>query len=269
MENSIPTLELIKVAVICFSSLCAIIIFTIGAKNRWFSSISIGKSGVSLETKEIEKKIEIETKKIEVEKVEKEYQSGNIQQLMNEQIYKCDEELINFAVEKANYLRKTIANHLSKHFTCMGIRQAITGVLRFPLYNASRQNNFKAQLKPENILWYVERLMQEIKAEYEEYALLQNMSYCVIDEKKCPQMPDVNEVMTIIHHEVLYNWALAIRRKTVDVCEKKIGIYRQFVPSFQELNDRVRIKVTEHCIEKNKIYIEVLVRKPDLTKKEI
>jgi hypothetical protein len=255
LENNISE-ELIKIIIICFTSLCGIIIITIGAKNKWFTSMSIGKGGVLLETKEIEK-------------AEKEFQSGNIQQLMNEQIYKCDEELINFAVEKANYLRKTIANHLSAYFTCMGIRQAITGILRFPLYNASRQNNFKSQLKPENILWYVERLMHEIKAEYEEYALLQNMAYCVIDEKKCPQMPDANEIMIIINHEVLYTWALAIRRKTVDICEKKIEVYRQFAPSFQELNDQVRIKVTEHCIEKNKNYIGALTRKPDLEKKEI
>jgi hypothetical protein len=253
MENNLLTADLLKIIIICFTALCILIIIAIGAKNKWFTSMSIGKSGMSLEAKE----------------VEKEFQSGNIQQLMNEQIFKCDEELILFAIEKANYLRKTITNHIAEHFTCIGMRQAITGVLRFPLYTASRQNNFKSQLQSKNILWYVERLMTEIKTEYEEYTLLQNMAHCIVDEKKCPQMPEVNDIMKIIQYEVLYNWALPIRRKTVDICNKKIETYRQFIPSFIELNDQVRIKVTEHCIEKNKNYIEILTKKPDIDKKEI
>jgi hypothetical protein len=247
------TPALIKTIIICFTALCALIIISIGAKNKWFSSMSVGKSGITLESKEVEKEV----------------QSGNIQQLMNEHIHKCDIELVDYAIERANYLRKTIANQLSKHFACLGMRHAITGVLRFPLYNASRQNNFKTQLKPEHILWYIERLIQEIKTEYEEYALLQDMSFCIRDEQKCPQMPEVGKILSIIEDEILNNWALVIRRKTVDICNKKIEVYRQFAPSFHELNDQVRIKVTEHCIEKNKNYIEALVRKPDINKKEI
>jgi hypothetical protein len=251
--EEIITPALINTIVVCFTVLSAIVVISIGAKNKWFNSMSIGKGGITLQSKE----------------AEKEFQSGNIQQLMNEHIYKCDTELVDYAIERANYLRKTIANQLSKHFACLGMRHAITGVLRFPLYNASMQNNFKAHLKPEHILWYVERLIQEIKAEYEEYALLQDMSFCIRDEQKCPPMPEVNKILLIIKDEILNNWALAIRRKTIDICNKKIEIYRQFVPSFHELNDQVKIKVTEHCIEKNKNYIEALVRTPDINKKEI
>lgn len=249
----VHVIDLIKAIVICFTFLIVFFVFVKGVKNKWFSGLSVSKTGISIEAKQ----------------VEKEFQSGNILQLMNEHIVKCDYELIDYAVDRANFLRKTLANNLSKHLMCGGSCRAIVGVLRFPLYEAARRNNFKSVLKPEHIMWYVERLVKEIRTEYEEFAILQNNAFCVNnDNVKCPQIPDIEEIIPAIEYEVLENWALPIRRKTVDICNKKIEYYKMFAPSFQELNDQVKIRITEHCIEKNNNYIEALSRKPDPEKKE-
>jgi hypothetical protein len=60
------------------------------------------------------------------------------------------------------------------------------------------------------------------------------------------------------------DWAVPIKQKNIDTCNKKIDLYRKFIKSFEELGDMVKIKVTEHCIDKNRNYIEAFVRKPEL-----
>jgi len=248
---------LIKVVVICFTVLLLTIISIIAAKNKWFKGFEIGKHGIKMETAPSEDVINTE------------YQGGFLLNQMNGRIRSLDMELTNFAIEQSHYLRKTLTNKLSKHICCNGIRRAVSAVIRFPLYDASRRNDFKTQLKPENIMGFTERLLKEITTEYEEYSIIQDMSRCVMDAtKKCPSLPEVHDISNTLSHEVLCNWAVPIREMTIEICGKKIKVYEEYLEAFDKIEDQVRRKIAEYCIEKNKGYIETLSRTPDTRLKE-
>ncbi len=240
--------DLIRTITICFTALVALIIFAVKGKN-----ITFGKGSFHLSSKD----------------EEKQFQSGNINQLLNDHVHDLDTELVDFAVSRSNYLRKTLIGKLGKNFKCVGISRALVGILRFPLYEASRQNNFKSLLKPENIKHYIDRLMKEIISEYEEFIIIQEMAFCTNNnEVHCPELPTFEALADIIKEQVISNWALPIRQKVIDICNKKISAYKRFILSFEELGDKIRIKVSEHCIEKNKNYIAALSRKPEPGKPE-
>ena len=247
----IPGLSyVLKWFVICFFSLIAFIILIIAIKKKWLSSLSLGSGKLSMAVKAAE--------------VEKQFQAGTFNKLLDDQIKKLDDELTNFAIKKAHELRRSFTRDLFSQIGCTSSRRALVSVLRFPIYERCRINNFKQELKPENIKWYVKRIIKDVKAEYEDFAIELTDAVCPIYKNSCAAIPLIDDVITNLEKRILEDWALPIRRKLIEICESKIALYRQYIDHFIEIGDSVRIKRTEYCIEKNKNYIVSLKRHPEL-----
>lgn len=238
-----------QVLIICLTIIVVIMIFAIGSKFKWFHRFSIGKSGIQLQAPDQEKQL----------------QSGSMEHLLRDMIHNLDMELMDFALDTGTILRRGLTIEFNKNVDCLAMRKSLSFSLRYPLFHASLRNNFKLVLRPENITFYIERLVKEIALEYEEYAVDHSAAYCTVNnETKCPPIPKWEDIKAILEKRLLEDWALPIKQKNIDICHKKIDTYRQFIKSFKELGDVVKVKVTENCIDKNRGYIEAFVRKPEL-----
>jgi len=235
--------EILKIAIICGSCLLAFALFIIASKKKWLSSFSLGKNGLEVKAS-----------------VEKQFQSGTFNKLLDDQVAKYDIELINFAIQKAHELRRSFTRELKNEIGCTSARRALVSVLRFPLYERCRIDNFKQELKEENIKWYIKRVLKDVRAEYDDFVIDQENAICPIYKDRCVTIPSLASIIGDLEKRILNDWALPIKRKQIDVCEAKIKLYRQYVQHFIEINDQVRIKRTEYCIEKNKNYINELKR---------
>ncbi|MCL2093806.1 MAG: hypothetical protein FWH12_06390 [Treponema sp.] len=243
--------EVLRAFIIGSFTVVIFILLMVASKLRLFKNFSLGKTGLSVQAKEKEK--------------EKEFQSGNLEHLVRDNIQKLDAELLEFAMEKAKLLRRSLAIELHQGIKCSAIRKSLSSALRYPLFEASFRNNFKYVLRPENSQYYIERLLKEISYEYEEFAIEHAISYCPNDEdKKCPCIPLWENIKNTLEDKLIEDWANAIRQKNIDICNKKIDVYRNFIKSFEELGDTTKVKVFEHCIDKNRGYIEAFIRKPGL-----
>jgi hypothetical protein len=254
----------LRTFIVCVTVIFALIIFAVGSKFKWFSSITIGKTGIDVKAAEI-KAAEIVEKK-EKEKEQKQFESGNLNKLLDDQIIKCDIEAIDFALAQSNKLRRTLNNQLNHQVPCSGTRRSLAACLRYPLYEASRKNNFKEVLRPENAKEYINKILKEVKEEYQAFAIEMEMSFCptAADSSiKCPELPPLDSILGILNDALINNWLLPIRQKIIETCEKKIKLYNDFLLLYEELGDNNRIKITKLCIEKNMGYIKALSRKPE------
>jgi hypothetical protein len=255
MENNVWTTELLKIAIPCFTGLATLIIFAIGARFKLWSSFTIGKNGLDVKAIEQEKKKKEEEKKFE---------SGNFNKICDDQILKLDGELVDYALEQSNKLRRTLNIKLNKHVGCSGTRRSLASCLRYPLWEAARKNHFKDVLRPENMKRYVDRLLKEVVEEYHAFSIEREVSFCTINPTdKCPELPPLDSIMDMLKQEIIESWALPIRCKTYEISEKKISTYKQFLPSYHDLGDGVRVKVCGACIEKNEGYKKALTRQPE------
>ena len=248
MENP----EVLKILIICTSAFLIVLIFSVGAKFKWFTSLSINKNGLNVKAKE-ESIIEIEKK----------FQSGSLNHLMDCEINNLDNKLIDFAIERSRVVRRAMALEL-KTIGCHSTRKALASDLRFPLYEVSRKNNFKYNLLPENIKEYVDNLIKKMVYEYQEFAIEREMSWCPVNNDiKCPDIPSLDELLLLNKKQLIEDWALPNRNQTIKICKEKIEVYEKYITLFEELGDQVKIKICMQCIEKNKGYIKNLTRKPD------
>jgi hypothetical protein len=241
---------LIVFIISCFIFL-GFILFVIFNKLGLISYFNLSKEkGITFDSKkEIEKKVE----------------SGNINKLMDDQINKLDNEMLDYALERSNNIRRILSKQLNTKIYCSSSRRALAACLRYPLYEASRRNNFKYVLRLENIKFYIDRVMKELAAEYEEFAIEIENTVCPVDnQKSCKQLPPIKDVFEDIKNQLIDQWAIPIRNAQIKTHHKKIDIYRQFTPSFDQLGDTVRVKVCEACIDKNTNYINALNRKPEV-----
>ena len=253
--------EVLKWLIIGGFSFLIVLVFAVGAKFKWFSSLSVGKGGLDIKTKDEQKN---EPPGKPQKEIENEFQSGYINHLMNSEIYKLDNKLIDFALEKSNKLRKSLAIELNKIVQCNSTRRALASSLRFPLYEAARKNYFKENLRPENIKKYTDDLMKEIIYEYQDFAIEREMSWCYAGKNiKCPELPPLDDLVQIIHAQLINNWALPIRNKNIGICKEKIETYKTNISAFERLGDQVKIKICLFCIGKNEEYIKRLSKKPD------
>lgn len=198
--------------------------------------------------------------------IEKKVESGNINKLMDDQINKIDNEMLDYALDKSNNMRRLLSKQLNTKIYCPSTRRALAACLRYPLYEASRRNNFKYVLRPENIKYYLDRIIKELVMEYEEFAIEVENNECPVNNQKisCKQLPPLEDIFEDVKNQLIDQWAIPIRNEQIRTHYKKISMYRQFAPSFDQLGDKVRVKVCENCIDKNTNYINSLNRKPEV-----
>jgi len=243
--------EALKIFVIGCFAISGLVIFIVASKMGWLESFSASKEkGITFEGKKATEKI---------------FESGNINKLMDDQIHKLDNEMLDYALERSNNIRRMLSKQLNTKIYCASSRRALAACLRYPLYEASRRNNFKYVLRPENIKSYIDRVMRELSSEYDEFAIELENNVCPVDGvKNCKQLPPLADVFEDVKSQLVEQWAIPIRQEQVRMHYSKISTYKQFMPSFEQLGDKVRVKVCENCIEKNTQYAEALKRKPEV-----
>ena len=228
--------------IVSISCLLGLLLFIIAIKKKWLASITLGKGGIDVKAAEVEKK----------------FQTGTFNKFLDDSIVKLDHELINYAVQKSHELRRTFTRELASQIECTSARRALISVLRFPIYERCRNDDFKKELKTENIKYYVKRIIKDVRAEYEDFVIEKNNAVCPLYNNSCTKIPPMKEVVIDLEKRILEDWALPIRIKNISICEAKIKLYEQFLDHFTASNDQIRIKRTEYCIEKNKAYIAAL-----------
>jgi hypothetical protein len=75
-------------------------------------------------------------------------------------------------------------------------------------------------------------------------------------------MPSVDFLIDGVRQKIIENWALPIRQKNIEICRKKIELYKENIPQYKLLGDEVNVKVAEDRIESNLSHIDGLSRKP-------
>ena len=245
--------EILKVIIICLFAEVAFVLLLAAIKFGWIGSASLSKNGVDLKNNKKE--------------VQRQYEASTIKFNQDVKVLEYDKELINFAIERSDKLRRTIAIELNAHYSrkfCLSTIRALSGSLRYPLYDAARKNNFKDKLKPENSKSYITGIMKEVVEEYKACAIEREMSYCSNDsEIKCPELPSVDSLIDGIENKIIDNWAIPIRDRNVDICLKKIELYEKNIPEYIRLGDEVNKRIAENCLEKNRGHIKALKRKPE------
>ena len=242
--------EITKIIIYCAFGELGFILLLVAIKMGWIGSASIGKGGVGITANKKE--------------VQRQYDAGTIKFNQDKKVREYDDELTGYAIEKADKLRRTLAIELNSKIFCLGTIRALSGGLRFPLYDASRKNNFKDKLKPENIKNYMNEIIKEIVEEYKAFAIEREMSFCGNDAKtKCPELPSVDSLIDTVQKKIIENWALPIRHKNIEICRKKIEHYKENIPQYKALGDEVNIKIAEDCINNNQEHIKALERKPE------
>ena len=235
--------ELLKTLIKGFFLTVCFIFFLIALKFKWLGSFSISKNG------------------IDARGVEKQHKSSTLNKLLDNQINSLDKELVGYARDTIGQLRRIMYQKLSKNIDCFATRMALVSVLRYPLYRACDNNDFKIQLRDENINYYIARIMKDIIIEYEDFALIQQTAVCPINNNDCRKIPALTaEIIDELQKLILQNWAFLIKRKVIDLFETKIKLYKQFIKSFTEIGDQIRIKDTEYYIEECRKYIAALER---------
>ena len=241
--------DLLKTLIVCVTAIVIFILFIIVAKKGLLSSLSIGKDGLSVKAAEI-------VKELKKEEDEKQFKGGTTNKLLDDQIRRYDDELVDFAVEQSNKFRKTLQIVFSKYKGCSRTKKALISCIRIPLYEASRRNHFREVCRSENTKNYLEKILKSIKNEYMLYAIDSETDFCTHNDKiKCFELPAVDELLPVLNEEIMHNWLYQIRAATIKCCKDKINLYTQYIGLFKELGDTNRVKITEQCIEKNNRYI--------------
>jgi len=239
--------------IIGFFLFIAFIILMILGNKGLLKTFNVGKGGLSGEFATSKKEIE------------KRFESGNIHKLMNDTIHALDHDLLEWFMHRGNAVRRVLSKRLNTKIQCVSTRRALASCLRWPLYESILHNNFKMVLRPQNIKFYVGRLMKEITEEYEEFANEIENGICPVDSQKdCIPLPPLVEVFEIIRKDLTEGWALPLRQEQIKMHYKKIDVYKQYAPVFDQLGDYVMKKICEQCIEKNQTYINALERKPEM-----
>jgi len=237
--------ETLRPAVIGASAVAVIILIMIALKLRLVTSFSFRDF--------------IELKGRDKKEIDKKFELGTLKTALRDQIAKLDKELENFATEQTSEVKSVFAHHFHRHIPCVHTRSALVDEIRDPLFLACRSNNFKLELKPVNIEWYVKRLMKKVMREYNIFLMSHEGASCAVDRTHpCPGIPTADVMEEGIKKIILHDWAYIIKRKQIDICECKIKLYVQFIDTFRQIGDGLEVRICEACIEKNRNYISEL-----------
>jgi hypothetical protein len=143
---------------------------------------------------------------------------------------------------------------LKKSDLCLPAKMSIQSVLRYHLYDAIEENNFKEVLIPGRDQNYLDEIIGRIKKRYVLYR--DNDEGCRAAEKI--QYPAPEEIDALIRKPVYENWIVPFRRALIKTIRAKIGIYKAYLEIHKENRDVRMQAVNAECIKKNEGYIQAL-----------
>jgi len=171
---------------------------------------------------------------------------------MNEETREADDVCLKQIRQATNNMKLSISNIFAELKICTLARVAISSAIRFPLYESVANNHFTTELMPENFREYRDRIITLIKEEYTSLSAVSKDIQC--NKEPLPTWDQISQQLT----DRIDQWIKNISREVMITCKKKIAIYQNYQPSFQELKDEWRMDIVKKCIEKNEKYIAVL-----------
>lgn len=230
--------------VICSALLMALVIFIFATSKGLLKNMKFGKSG------------------LEIQGVEKQKRSGALNKLLYDQFVTLDSEAMEYAFKTVNGLYDNLTRYLETDISHPAGRKVVAGAVRTALFNIFRRSDFKLVLRPENLRGLVDSCMLEIRLEVEEAIKDQKYAECPVHGGGCFEYPRFETLLSPIRQRLIQDSILPLRSHQIRVHEKKIGLDKQFIPSFAELEDFVRVDVAKEDIERNEMFIAALSRKP-------
>ena len=210
--------------------LAALIIFGILASKGVLQNMEFGKGGVKVAGAEIRQR-----------------KSGNLDKLLADQITEIDTDVKEYATKTANALHDRLIKYFAPHIPDIGTRRLIAGTVRQALHNIHLKDNFKFVLRPENTMKFIADILKEVKAEHDEICR---------EIDGFPPFADV--VLSIVRERITHDFAYPMRNYQILSHDKKVSLYNQYLPTFEELGDKVKVGTTKDCIAKNENYKKAL-----------
>jgi hypothetical protein len=171
---------------------------------------------------------------------------------MNDENQEHDEHLQARLRQYTTGMRTRIINAFRDTKMCTMTRRAMSGAVRFPLYESITNNHFTEVLLPSNREAYKNRIVTNIRDEYEDV-------FYASTDVGCGQemLPSWEEARGIIDR-FLNDWVSAVIQEVIKTCKCKIDTYNKYLPDFEKNGDEYRVKITKDCIAKNERYVELL-----------
>ena len=238
--------DVFKTIIWCVTGIIVFITVIFASSKGWLKTFKLSKTGFEYEGSEIRQK-----------------QSGSLNKLLDDKITEIDMDIKLYAIKIANALYDNLMPYLGMEIQHLGARRIIAGAVRQALYNIQLMNNFKIVLRPENFKSFISGVMKNVQTEYEEAIRDQKYYTCPIHGGGCFEYPKFIDIIPLVRERITHDWAFPLRNYQILSHEKKISLYQQFIPSFQELGDKVKVNTTQECIDKNIKYKEALERKPE------
>jgi hypothetical protein len=227
-------IEIVRLIVYSLLGVFAGVIILVLIRSKATGKLNIGKNGVTFE-------------------MESKSRTNNY--YMTRRIQELDIELKTRCRRITNDLRGKVMQGLTEiKDICPIVRVALASSMRVPLYHAIEENGFKRKFAKNNVVGYIEVLIEEIKLDYQEFFYLIK-DVCKQDVQSIPAFDVIQDVIKKL---LLTFWSRKIVEQMIIICEKKIATYNDYKVLFRDLGDTYMLNVIEECIEKNKKHIEGL-----------
>jgi len=146
-----------------------------------------------------------------------------------------------------------ISNILDQLNICIPARVSISSAIRFPLYESIANNHFTVELMPDRFQVYRDRIIENMKDEYDSIAG-SNDTQCSRDK-----LPPWDQMSSQIIG-CIDMWLKHVSREVMDCCGRKITVYKNYLRGFEKSDDEFRTTICKDCIEKNERYVRELKR---------
>jgi hypothetical protein len=150
-----------------------------------------------------------------------------------------------------NSIKRNVSNIFAEMRICVIARVAISSSIRYPLYESISNNHFTTELTA-NFRNYREKIIELMRDEYVSLSSVSQDIQCNKDALPAWEKVSVRIVDSID------TWLKRISQEVIRVCEKKIGIYKEYMNDFEDARDKYRADICRRCIEKNEHYVNVL-----------
>ena len=239
--------------VICIALIAVLCLFIFASSKGWIKHLKFGFGKSAME----------------VQGVEKQKRSGALSKLLYDQGASLDREMDDYLIKAINGMHDKLIRYLGNEITHPGGKRLISAIVRNAVFNVLRRSDLKIALRPENFRGVINSCMLEINIDYDDGTRDNKFSECPIHKSNCFDFPSFEKIKSLIRDRLIQDCGYPLRNYQIRVHEKKIDLDRQFIPSFAELEDFIRADVAKEDIDKNKLFIDALSRKPETDKDEL
>jgi len=171
---------------------------------------------------------------------------------MNEENKELDDSCRRQMREITSKMKRHISNIFAELHICALARLAISSAIRYPLYESVANNHFTSELMPEKYSVYRERIIEAMREEYRSLSAASMDIKC--SSADLPSLEQMDKKLV----ECIDIWLGHINREVALCCEKKVKVYKKYLPYFEAAGDNYRVGIVRSCIEKNGQYATIL-----------